>query len=308
MRQSALITHLNFQLEIIIFMKKLREVIKEAEEKKVAIGHFNISDTEGLWAIFRATQGLNVPVIIGVTEGERDFVGVRQAVALVKSLREEYNYPIYLNADHTRSFERVKEVIDAGFDAVLFDGTKLSLEENIAITKQCVEYAHSVNPDILVEAEMGHIGASSKLLDEIPEGADVDPEMFTKPEEAKKFVEATGIDLLAPSVGNLHGMLKNAANPNLDIARIKEIREAGGVPLTLHGGSGITDENFKEAIQAGISTVHINTEIRVAYRDTLRQTLAEDSDVVAPYKFMKPAVEAMQEVVERRLKLFSGLE
>ena len=228
-------------------------------------------------------------------------------MALVKSLQEEYNYPIYLNADHTHSFEGVKKVVDAGFDAVLFDGTQLSMEENVTITKQCVEYARAQDRDILVEAEMGHIGASSKLLDEIPEGADVDPEMFTKPEDAKKFVEETGIDLLAPSVGNLHGMLKNAANPNLDIARIREIREAGGVPLTLHGGSGITDENFKEAIQAGISTVHINTEIRVAYRDTLKQTLAEDSDVVAPYKFMKSAVEAMQDVVEKRLKLFSGM-
>ncbi len=289
-------------------MKKLREVIKEVEEKKVAIGHFNISDTEALWAIFRAAQKLNVPVIIGVTEGERDFIGIRQVAVLIKSLREEYNYPIYLNADHTHSFEGVKKVVDARYDAVLFDGTQLPMEENVAITKQCVEYAHSVNPDILVEAEMGHIGASSKLLDEIPEGADVDPKMFTKPEEAKKFVEETGINLLAPSVGNLHGMLKNAANPNLDIALIKELREVCGVPLVLHGGSGITDENFREAIQAGISTIHINTEIRVAYRDTLRQTLSEDSDVVAPYKFMKPAVEAMQEVIERRLKLFSRIE
>ena len=289
-------------------MKKLREIIAEAEEKKVAIGHFNISDTEALWAIFRAAQKLDVPVIIGVTEGERDFIGIRQVAALIKSLREEYDHPIYLNADHTHSFEGVKKVVDAGFDAVLFDGTQLPMEENVAITKQCVEYARSVNPDILVEAEMGHIGASSKLLDEIPEGADVDPEMFTKPEEAKKFVEETGIDLLAPSVGNLHGMLKNAANPDLDIALIKELREECGVSLVLHGGSGITEENFREAIQAGISTVHINTEIRVAYRDTLKQTLAEDSDVVAPYKFMKPAMEAMQEVVEKRLKLFSGME
>lgn len=289
-------------------MKKLREVINEARENKIAIGHFNISDTEALTAVFNASQKLNVPVIIGVTEGERNFIGIRRVAALVKSLREEYDYPIYLNADHTTSFEGIKEVIDAGFDAVLFDGTRRPLEENISITKRCVEYAHSVNPDILVEAEMGHIGASSMLLDKIPEGADFDPTMFTKPEDAKRFVEETGIDLLAPSVGNLHGMIKNAANPNLDISLIKKLCEVCGVPLVLHGGSGITDENFKEAIQAGINVVHINTEIRVAYRDTLKQTLQEDSNVVAPYKFMKPAVDAMQEVVEKRLKLFSGLE
>ncbi len=289
-------------------MKTLREIIKEAEEKKIAIGHFNISNIEGLWAIFRAAVKVDVPVIIGLSEGEQDFVGVRQASALVKSVREEYNYPIYLNADHTCSFERVKEVVDAGFDAVLFDGTKLPIEENIVITKQCVEYARAQDRDILVEAEMGHLGASSKLLDEIPEEADVDPETLTKPENAKIFVEKTGIDLLAPAVGNLHGMLKNVANPNLDIARIKEIREACGVPLVLHGGSGITDDNFREAIQAGISIVHINTEIRVAFRDAVRNSLEGDPDQVAPYKIMKPAVEVMQEVVEGRLRLFSGLE
>lgn len=288
-------------------MKNLREVINEAEEKKIAIGHFNISDTEGLWAVFRAAQKLDVPVVIGVSEGERDFIGVRQVAALVKSIRAQYDYPIYLNADHTYSFERVKEVIDAGFDAALFDGTKLPIEENIATTKQCVEYARAQDRDILVEAEMGHLGASSKLLDEIPKDADIDPENLTKPEEAKIFVEKTGIDLLAPAVGNLHGMLKNAANPNLDIARIKKIREECGVPLVLHGGSGIVDKDFIEAIQVGISTVHINTEIRVAYRDTIKQTLADNQDTVAPYKFMKPAVEAMQEVVERRLRLFSGI-
>src|SRR3989344_2179273 len=143
-------------------MKTLRECVQEAGEKKVAIGHFNISNTEGLWGAFRAAQGLGVPVIIGVSEGERDFIGVRQAVALVKSLRDEYDYPIFINADHTYSFEKVKETVDAGFDSVIFDGAKLSFEENVKITKQCVEYARSVNPEIIVEGELGFIGTSSK--------------------------------------------------------------------------------------------------------------------------------------------------
>jgi len=126
-------------------MKTLKNIIEEAESKKVAVGHFNIANIEGLWGIFRAAQSLNVPVIIGVSEGERDFVGVKQAVALVKSIRKEFDYPIYINADHSYSFERVKEAVDAGFDAVIFDGAKLPMEENIAITKKCVEYARSVN-------------------------------------------------------------------------------------------------------------------------------------------------------------------
>ena len=286
-------------------MKTLKEVIYEAEGKKVALGHFNISNIEGMWGIFNAARGLDVPVIIGVSEGERDFVGLKQAVALVKSLREEYDYPVYINADHTYTFERVKEAIDAGVDSVIFDGAKLPMDENIATAKKCVEYARSVNPEILVEAELGYIGGSSKLLDEVPEGVTLD--QLTTPEDAKLFVEETGVDLFAPSVGNIHGMLKGVSNPELNPERIKEIREAAGVPLVLHGGSGIVDENFTEAILAGISTIHINTEIRIAYRDAVRASLEENSDEVAPYRIMKPAVEAVQKVVDGRLRLFSRM-
>ncbi|GMQ95329.1 MAG: class II fructose-1,6-bisphosphate aldolase [Patescibacteria group bacterium] len=286
-------------------MRTLKEILSEAEEKKTAIGHFNISNIEALWGIFRAAQGLDVPVIIGLSEGERDFVGVRQAVALVKSIREEYDYPIFINADHTYSFERVKEAVGAGFDAVIFDGAKLPMEENIAISKQCVEYAGSVAPSVLIEAELGYIGTSSKLLDEVPEG--VMPDQLTTPEDAKRFVEETGIHMFAPSVGNIHGMLKGVSNPKLNIERIKEIREAAGVPLVLHGGSGITDENFTDAINAGISLIHINTEIRIAYRDATKKSLEEHPEEIAPYRIMKPAVEAVQGVVERRLRLFSKL-
>lgn len=289
-------------------MKTLKETIQEAGEKRIAVGHFNISNIEGLWAIFHSAQNVGVPVIIGVSEGERDFIGVRQVVALVKSIREEYDYPIYLNADHTYSFERVKEVVDAGFDAVIFDGAKLSTEENIVITKQCVEYAKSVNQTILVEAEMGYIGSSSKMLDVLPDGASTNTEMYTKPEVAKRFVEETGVDLFSPAVGNIHGMLKNAPNPRLDIERVREVREATGVPLVLHGGSGIADQDFRDAIKAGITIVHINTEIRVAYRNATRDFLNANQDEIAPYKIMKPAIDAMQKVVEQRLRLFSGKE
>jgi len=287
--------------------KNLREIIKEAEKNGVAIGHFNISDTEALHAIFNAAKGLNVPVIIGVSEGERDFIGVEQAAALVKSLKEEHDYPIYLNADHTYSFERVKEVVDAGYDSIIFDGTKLTLEENIELAKKSAEYAHNVNPEILIEAELGHIGTSSKLLDEVPEGAQITSENLVKPEDAKDFVDKTGVDLLAPAVGNLHGMLKNAANPALDIERIGEIRKVAGVPLVLHGGSGISDEDFQSAIKAGISIVHINTAIRVAYKEGIKEAFEENPDDVAPYRFLKGGVEGMQKVVERYLKLFNFL-
>jgi len=289
-------------------IKTLREYIKEAEEKKVAIGHFNISNLEALHGIYNVAKRLNLPVIIGLSEGEESFVGKEEAVALIKTIRERDNYPIFLNADHHHSFERVKNCIDAGFDAVIIDAVELSLEENITLTKKCVDYAKEFfkkeNRDILIEAELGFIGTSSKLLDEIPEG--IGEATMTKPEDAKGFVQKTGIDLLAPSVGNIHGMVKGG-NPKLDIERIKEIREACGVPLVLHGGSGISDDDFKEAIKAGISIIHINTEIRVAYREALEKYLKENPKEVAPYKILQPAVDAIEKVVEAKLKLFNNL-
>ena len=288
-------------------MKTLRECVKEAQQKKVAIGHFNISDTNQLWGVFRAAQVLSVPVIIGVSEGERDFIGVRQAAALVKSLREEFDYPVFLNADHTYSFDRVKEAIDAGFDSVIFDGAKLSFEENVKITKQCVEYARACGRDVLVEGELGFIGTSSKVLDEVPLGVDISENSLADPEKAKEFVEQTGVDMLAPAVGNFHGMLRGGVDPKLNIERVKQISDATGTPLVLHGGSGNSEDDFKGAIANGVSIVHINTEIRVAYKQGLQIGLSENPDEVAPYKFLKPAVKAVQDVVEKKLKLFNNL-
>lgn len=288
-------------------MKTLRECIDEAGKNGVAVGHFNISNLEALWGIFQAAKGLNVPVIIGTSEGERDFIGVPQAAALVKSIREEYNYPIFLNADHTYSFDKVKEAIDVGYDAVIFDGAKLSLEENIIETKKCVDYARASGRDVLVEGELGYIGQSSKVLDAIPEGVDLGEDSLTKPEDAKKYVEETGIDLLAPSVGNFHGMLRGGVDPKLNIERIAAIRKAAGVPLVLHGGSGNSMDDFISAIENGVQIVHINTEIRVAYRDALKKTLQDDPEEVAPYKILKPSVVAVQKVVEAKLKTFNKL-
>jgi len=290
-------------------MQTLKEVIEEAEKNKVAIGHFNISTIDVLWGIFNAARTLDVPIIIGVSEGERKFIGLRQAVALIKSIREEYEhrgepYPIFLNADHTYTFDGVKEAVDAGVDAVIFDGAKLPFEENVKITKQCVEYARSVDPEIVVEGELGYIGESSKLLDKVPD--DVAGAQMTKSEEAQNFVQETDVDLFAPAVGNLHGMLRDVNNPSLDIPRIEKIRESGGVPLVLHGGSGITDDDFLKAIKAGVSIVHINTEIRKAWRDAVKISLQNNPDEVAPYKILKSARDAVQKVVERRLRLFNS--
>jgi len=286
-------------------MNTYREYITEHVKVKKAIGHFNISTIEALWAIVLVAQQQGVPVIIGLSEGERDFIGLRQAIALVQSIRNEYNQPIFINADHTYSVARVKEAIDAGVDSVIFDGAKLTLEENIKATKECVAYARASGRDVLVEGELGYIGSSSDVLDTLPEGAAVTRELMVTPEDASRYVVETGVDLFAPAVGNVHGKLKNTPNPRLDIQLIEKLREAAGVPLVLHGGSGIADEDFVAAIHAGMSIVHINTEIRFAWRQALETALVEQ-DVVAPYKLLAPSADAIKKVVAERLTLFNN--
>ena len=284
-------------------MKTLREYIKEADEKGIAIGHFNISNLEGLHAVYNSAKKLNVPIIIGLSEGEEDFVGRTEAVALVRALRERDSYSIYLNADHHYSFERVKASIDAGFDAVIIDCADKSFEENVAITKQCVEYARASGRDVIVEAEIGYIGSGSNIKDTIPEGAGV----LTTPEEAKKFVEATGIDLLAPSVGSIHGLIKSG-KPHINTELVKIIRDDIGIPLVLHGGSGLRDEDFTGGIASGIAIVHINTEIRVAYTEAVKQFLVNNPNEMTPYKIAQAGIDAMEVVVTNRLKLFNGIK
>ena len=288
-------------------MKPLRDYILEAKKNAVAIGHFNVSTIDGLWAVADAAKALNVPVIIGVSEGERDYLGVDEVAAIVKTIREKSGQPIFINADHTYSFERVKEAVDAGFDAVIYDGAKLSFDENVAVTKKCLDYAKNKNPGIIFEAELGYIGQSSQVLSAVPSGV-----QLTTVAEAKSFVDETGIDMLAPAVGNFHGMLAGDRELTLkakkiDPERIKEISEATELPLVLHGGSGQSDDEISSAIKAGCAIVHINTELRMAYRTGLMKSLSENADEIAPYKYMKPAKLAMQAIVDKKLKVFNRM-
>lgn len=286
-------------------MTSLRSVISDAQSKHTAIGHFNISTLDGVWAVVDAAHELQVPVIVGVSEGERDYVGVHEIAAVIRSVRERRDQPVFLNADHTYSFDRVKEAIDAGFDAVIFDGAQLSFEDNVSTTKKCVDYARASGRDIIVEGELGFIGTSSKVLDTIPEGAVVGADNMTKPDVAAAFVKATGIDLLAPAVGNIHGVVKGG-DPALNIGRVKDIAGAVGIPLVLHGASGNSAEDIQGAIKAGVSIVHVNTELRLAYRSGLIRSLSEQPDEVAPYKYLKPAKLAMQKLVIDKLKIITG--
>ena len=287
-------------------MKTLRELIIDAKKGGYAIGHFNASNIEAVWAIFRAAKKLNAPVIVGFSEGERDFFGVRQAVAVIRSIRDEFDYPIFLNADHTYSFDRVKEAVEAGFDSVIFDGTELSFEENLKITRRCVEFAKKSGRNVIVEGELGFIGKSSKVLDSLPAGVKIGEEFLTKPDDARRFVEDTGIDFLAPSVGNLHGMLRSGLEPALNIERIRAISEAAGIPLVLHGASGLKDDDVSASIKAGISNIHFNTELRVAYAKGIQKAFHDKPNETTPYKYLGPAVEEVKKVVAQKIKVFMG--
>ena len=286
-------------------MQDLRDVLEQTEKNEVAIGHFNVADTVLLKAVFGAAQELKVPVLIGASEGEREFMGVRQIATLVRSLREEFDFPIFLNADHTHSLAKAVEAALAGFDAIVFDLSALPFEQNVRQTKQAVDALKTINPALLVEGEIGDIGTGSEIHEEAPDLS----KGLTTPAEAKQYVESTGVDILAPAVGNMHGLLKSMVQgqtkKHLDIQRIAQIKSAARVPLTLHGASGTDDNDLRKAIAAGINIVHINTELRVAWRRSLESSLAKQPDEVVPYKILPMVVEAVKQVTRSRLRLFN---
>ncbi|MGH7141071.1 MAG: class II fructose-bisphosphate aldolase [Minisyncoccia bacterium] len=284
-------------------MKTLRETVRNFRESGHALGHFNMSDSNQLKAIAAAAKESNLPVIVGLSEGERGFFPMAHARALVDQYQSD-GIDLFLNADHTYSLEKAKAAIDAGVDSIVVDGAKLGVEQNIALVKSCVEYARASGRDVMVEGELGYIGQSSQVIDKIPEGAAITEELMTKPEDAKKFIEATGIDAFAPAVGNIHGIV-TTGQPKLSISRIRELAQTLGIPMVLHGGSGSSDEEFSEAVKAGIAVIHINTDLRLIYKESIGKGIAELPHEAAPYRFLAPAVAAMTTFLKQKIRLFA---
>lgn len=291
----------------------LNDYLKIAKENKFAVPHFNFTSAEQLEAIVKGFKKVldfynlpyyNYALMVGTSEGEAKFLGYGQARALVDSWKKETNIPIFLNADHHKGLESCKEAINHGYDTALIDASAMPFEENIKITHSVVDYAKSVSAsrrtEITVEGELGYLRGESKLQEQV----EIKPDDFTKPEEAEEFVRETGVDRLAVVLGNIHGIVSKQEE-KLDFDLLEKINKA--VPdayLVLHGGSGLAEDDFKKAIENGITNIHINTEVRIAYREGLDEKLKEMPGETTPYKFLEGAVEKMREVVEEKVKIF----
>ena len=283
----------------------LQDILIEARNEHWSTGHFNASESDHFRAIAEACKEAGAPAIIGLSEGERKHAGLMQAVALRDAFRGELGIPVFLNADHTKSVDGAKKAVDAGFDSIHIDLSAAPFEENIAGTKEIVAYAHAKNPDISVEGELGYLKGESKVH---KEKIAVSAEDYTKPNEALRFVQETGVNRLAIVVGNIHGI--SLDEPVLDIERIAAIRALipERVALVLHAGSGIPADQIHAAIEAGIANIHINTDMRVAFVNELKHTIAASPDEAAMYKLDAPAMEAMKNVVKEKLVLFRSVK
>lgn len=285
-------------------MNSLNSFLSEAQKNRHAIGHFNFVTADVLRAIAEGAKEAGAPaVMVGTSEGEAEFLGMTEAVALVKAMREELQFPVFLNADHFKSFEKCRQAIDAGYDTVLIDGSKLGYEENIALVKQVKDYAGRKAD---VEGELGYLRGSS----EVQRKVEISSADYTKPEEAKNFVDRTGVDRLAVVFGNIHGIVTEQEE-HLDIEHFKKIvailsAQTGvpGVPIVLHGASGLVDAEVSAAIRAGVANVHFNTELRVAYAKELDRELDKEPLETTPYKYLAPAAAEVKKLVVEKTKLF----
>jgi len=284
-------------------MKNLKDYFSKAEKEKFAIPQFNFSDFSQMKAIINKCAELKSPVILGTSEGESKFFGLQEAVALRDVLRKKTGLPIFLNLDHGKTFEYLKQAVDAGYDMVHFDGSKLPLDENIKIAEEVVKYAKKKG--VLVEGEVGKIGTDGSRL--YSEKFEIKEEDLTKPEDAAKFLNETKANLLAISMGNFHGIEISGIDPNLRLDVLKAVKDKNSdALLVLHGGSGTPEDDIKEAIQMGIVKININTELRLAFSGNLRRSLDNNKEEIVPYKFLADAITAVEKIVGLKIKLFGS--
>jgi fructose-bisphosphate aldolase, class II len=278
----------------------MTEMLNKAKNEGYAVGQFNLNNLEFTQAILQAAEEEKSPVILGVSEGAGRYMGgFKTVVAMVKALMEEYNItvPVAIHLDHGSSFESCAKAIHAGFTSVMIDGSHFPLEENIALTKKVVELAHIHG--VSVEAELGRIGGQEDDL--VVDDAEA---AYAVPSECERLVRETGVDCFAPALGSVHGPYKG--EPKLGFDRMKEIMELTGVPLVLHGGTGIPTKDIQKAISLGTAKINVNTENQMASAKVVRQVLAEKPDLYDPRKYLGPARDAIKETVKGKMREFGS--
>lgn len=275
----------------------IKELLEAAQKGNYAVGAFNCNNMEIVQAIVQAAEEENSPVIVQASQGAIKYAGLEYISALTKLAAENAKIPVALHLDHGTSYEQIIQCIRNGFSSVMIDGSALPLGENIALTRKVVEAARPIG--VSVEAELGKIGGTE---DDI--SVDEHEATYTDPREAKEFVEATDVDALAIAIGTAHGVYKG--EPKLDFDRLKEIVGLVKIPIVLHGSSGVPDEAIKKAISIGVSKINIDTNIREAFMNKVKDVLTDNPKEIDPRKVLGPGREAMKEIIKEKIRLFGS--
>jgi fructose-bisphosphate aldolase class II len=276
----------------------MKEMLIKAKAEHYAVGQFNINNLEWTLAILDECEALKSPVILGVSQGAGKYMGgFHVVVNMIKGMIEDrgYTIPIAIHLDHGSSVEKCKEAIDAGFTSVMIDASHEPLETNIATTKEVVDYAHARG--VSVEAELGRVGGQEEHV--------VAETMYAIPAECVRLVKETEIDCLAPALGSVHGPYHG--EPKLGFKEMEEISNLVKVPLVLHGGSGIPDEQIRRAISLGTAKINVNTESQQAWTKIVRETLKNDEKVYDPRKIIGPGTKGIRQVVNQKCHIFGSV-
>ncbi|MGI6685631.1 MAG: class II fructose-1,6-bisphosphate aldolase [Bacillota bacterium] len=275
----------------------VKNLLEKAEREGYAVGAFNCNNMEIIQAIVDAAEAEKSPVIIQASQGAIKYAGLPYIIALAQVAADQATIPVALHLDHGTSFEQVIQCIRYGFSSVMIDGSKLPLEENIALTNKVMEVARAVG--VSVEAELGKIGGTEDDIFVHDRDA-----LYTDPEEARVFVEKTGVDSLAVAIGTAHGQYKG--EPKLDLPRLEKIKSLVNIPIVLHGSSGVPDEAIREAIKRGVRKVNIDTNIREAFVKGVREVIDKNPQEIDPRKILGPAKKAMTAIIQEKIRLFGS--
>lgn len=277
----------------------LKEVLKEANDLNMAVGAFNTHNLEMLPAIIKAAVKEKTPVIVQTSCGTANYIGHKNLVSICKSMDDEYGAEVVLHLDHAKDYDEIRKAIDAGYSSVMFDGSSLPLKENILGTKRVVAYAKKYG--VSVEAELGTVGGTEDGI-----AVAQDEVRYTDPADAVEFVKQTGIDALAVAIGTNHGQYKSKTNINFE--RLKEIKDMVDIPLVIHGGTGVKEEDVKKVIDLGIRKFNVGTELLVGWNRESKTCYDEHKENISNRENVVPCLNVIEEIVSRKIKLFKNID